>query len=72
MSDGSKLHVPPIKYLLAAQQELYKNIFWKKVGRKGHWQFFLLNRKNKRMGHRLKREDRKGESNVSPDVPDKR
>ena len=35
MSYGSKLHVLPIKYFLAAQPELYNNVFWKKSQKKG-------------------------------------
>ena len=80
MPHGSKLHIPPTNYpLLAAQQEPYekaqllmKNIwvFWKKSQENGplaKW----LDRKSKRTGQKNKSGDRKGESNDSPEIPDK-
>ena len=82
MPYGSKLHIPPTNYhLLAARQEPYKKAkpltknIWEFSGKKsqenGPLAVKRLDGKSKRTRQKNKRRDRKGESNDSPEIPDR-
>ena len=73
---GSKLHIPPtIYHLLAAQQEPYKKTT---TINKKYLSFLEKSQKNDKterargLGRKKKRGDRKGKSNDSLEIPDRR
>ena len=71
----SKLHMPPTNYHLpAAQQQPQKGrIFWgEKVRRMDHLQKNDKTERVRGVGRKTREEIRKGESNESPEIPDRR
>ena len=76
---AAKLHLPtPNRHLLAAQQEPYNSsqkkclrVFWKKSGERTISRKKWQDGKSKRTRQKNKRGDRKGDSNDSPEIPDR-